>query len=307
VLNASDQGTLDMYLTAPGAALGTPVASVADNAVSDLISTEAGTRQLRVTRAGSTEVIYDSGEFELAGGSRFIFHIQPYFGPGEPLIRVTTIDGTRTTGFANEQLPVSIRIANAIADVAGADVSITVDGAVTETPDIVSNTLTGPSLFAPGTAELQANMQTDPATVYYTDSQQLVAGEARTLLLAGSFADTTTTGRLIREPQRPIATFSQVHLLQGAISSGRVDVYFLSDGATTDSSAPDVSNFSLLANVTQNLSAGTYDIVVTAAGNNTVLAGPESITLSNASIRTILLTDADSGGTPPRIIIEDQS
>jgi len=307
VLNTSGAGTVDVFLTTPGAALDSPVASVANNAVSELISAEAGTRQLRITSSGSSEVLYDSGQFELTSGNRSLFHIQPYFGPGDPTLRVTTIEGTRTTGFADEQLPVSVRVANAIADVPGADAAVNVNGATIDFTNVASNAFSATALLDSGAAELRVNMQTDPGTIYYSDTQQLVAGDARTLLVAGNFGNNTTTGRLVREPQRPISTFAQVHIMQGTISADRVDVYFLNDGATTDSSVPDVINLALLANVTEDIAAGTYDVVVTATGNNTVLAGPETITLTNETIRTILITDADGGGTPPRIIIEDQS
>lgn len=307
IINTSGSGTLDVYITAPGADLGSAVASVANNAVSPLIAAESGTRQLRLTTAGSSEVIYDSGQFELSSGRRLIFNIQPYFGPGTPTVTVANIEGTRVTGFANEQLPVSLRVANAIGDVAGADASVTLAGTATDYTDIASNSFSAPQLFDPGMAELSVSMQTDPGTIYFSDSQLLVAGEDRTLLVAGSFSDATITGRLIRNPQRILSTSAQLHMLQGTISPGRVDVYLLSDSNTTADVAPIIGNFALLANATREVIAGTYDVVVTQADSDTVLAGPETITLTNGSISTILLTDADGGGTPPRIIIEDQS
>ena len=306
LVNTAGAGTVDVFLTQPGADLGSPVASVPDNAASELISTDAGTRQLRVTSSGSSEILYDSGPFELTGNSP-IFHIQQYFGPGDPVLRVTNIEGDRTTGFANEQLPVSVRIANAIADVAGADAAITVNAATTEINDIGQNTFSAAQLVDSGAAELRVNMQTDPGTIFFSDSQQLVAGDTRTLLVAGIFGNDTITGRLVSEPQRTVSTLAQVHIMQGTISADRIDVYFLTDGETTDGSLPDVTSLALLGSVTEELAADTYDVVITTTGDNTILAGPETITLTNDTIRTILITDADGGGTPPRIIIEDQS
>ena len=46
LVNTAGAGTVDVFLTQPGADLGSPVASVPDNAASELISTDAGTRQL---------------------------------------------------------------------------------------------------------------------------------------------------------------------------------------------------------------------------------------------------------------------
>lgn len=306
VINTGNAGSVDFHLTPDNADLGAPTTSVANNAVSELLSTDSGSRRIRLTAPGSSDVIYDSGSFELANGSRLIFHVKPYFGPGDNTVRVANIDGTRSTGFSNEELPVSLRIANAIADVAGADTAVVVNGTTTETTDIPSNSFSAPQLFSAGSADLQVNMQTDPGTPFFIDTQLLVAGEQRTLLVAGSVTNGTTVGRLTIEPVRPISTSAQINVLQGTISSGRIDVYLLEAGETTETTGATIADLTLLANATREVQAGTYDVVVTQNGVTTVLADPVPLTLENGDIRTILVTDADSGGLPPRIILGEQ-
>lgn len=305
VLNTANGSDINFHLTEPDAALGSATATVANNTVSELLSADSGTRRVRLTSSDST-VIFDSGSFELSSGRRVIFHVQPYFGPGDGTVRVRIIENGRSTGFANEQLPVSLRIANSIGDIAAVDAAIENAGTTVETLDIPVNTFTSAQLFVAGGTDLRVNMQTDPGTRFYEDTVQLVAGETRTLLVVGSVANGSTTGRLILDPQRPVGTAAQINILQGASSIDRADIYLLSDAETTDSRAADVTNLALLANSTGQVLAGTYDVVVTQTGNNTILAGPESITLANRDIRTILLTDADGGGTPARIIFGEQ-
>lgn len=303
ILNTSGVPSVDAFLTAPGADLGAAVATTANNTVSPLIATEAGTRQLRITTGGNNDVIYDTGAFVLPGGERVILHVQPYFGPGEDSITATQISTSLTSNFPNQVLPVGIRVANAISDLPAVDASVEKNGSITPLNDLPSNELSQISEFTPGTAEIVVNVQTDPSMQLYSDSATLVGGEQRTLIAAGSFGNATTIARLAIDPQRPISTAAQLNVLQGSSSADRVDVYLLANGATITDSTPDIPNLALLANLNLEVLAGTYEVAITLNGQDTMLAGPVSIDLENNILYTILLTDADGGGMPPRIIL----
>ena len=145
-------------------------------------------------------------------------------------------------------------------------------------------------------------METDPGTQFVSNSSPLQGGEQRTLIAAGSFANSTTNGRLAVDPQRPIATSAQINFMHGSVSAGRVDVYLLTDAQTTADTAIAVPDLALLANSTLDVLANTYSLVFTPQGEQTTLAGPLSITVENNHIDSILLTDAESGGLPPQII-----
>jgi hypothetical protein len=64
-------GTVDIYVTAPGADISTmtpTLSAVPFLAVSDYISTAAGTYEVRITLTGTKEVVIDSGTLTLAAG-----------------------------------------------------------------------------------------------------------------------------------------------------------------------------------------------------------------------------------------------
>ena len=302
LLNTAPAGTLDLHLSAPDAPLGTPLASVAANSASAPVVVDAGTRRIRLTAAGSTDVLFDSGTFELPSGERLIIHARPYFGPGEAPLDVGVIDAVSTSSFPEAVLPVSLRIANAIADVPAADVSIDVDGELTTIESLAANSFSESVALNPGLAEISVTMETDPGTEFVTNSAQLQGGERRTLIAAGSFANSTTNGRLAVDPQRPIATSAQINFIHGSASAGRVDVYLLTDAQTTADTPIAVADLALLANSTLDVLANTYSLVFTPQGEQTPLADPLSITVENNQIYSILLTDAQSGGLPPQII-----
>ncbi len=46
------------------------------------------------------------------------------------------------------------------------------------------------------------------------------------------------------------------------------------------------------------MSEGTYDLVLTTAGTNTIVFGPEQISVNNNSLYRIYFTDSAGGGEP---------
>lgn len=69
VHGAPSAPSVDIYVTAPGAALGTPtLANVPFKAVSQYLSVPAGSYEIRVTPAGSQTVVIDSGTVPLVAG-----------------------------------------------------------------------------------------------------------------------------------------------------------------------------------------------------------------------------------------------
>lgn len=305
VLNSAGLGALDVFLTEPAAPLADPLASVAANTASEVIATASGTSRLRVTTAGSDTLLYDSGDFEFTGGNRAFLHLRPNFGPASGGITAELINATATIGFGNQTLPSSVRIANAIADEPAADAQLTGSENSVSLVAIPANSFSASNLFAPGAIDLAVTLQTDPGTQFFADTAILNGGEQRTLLVAGLFGDNSTIGRLTLDPVRPIATVAQLNVLHGSISSVAIDVYILSGGETTTDTTPDIAGLTILANSNIQVIPGTYDLVITEAGQTASLAGPMSVTLNNALIYTLLVTDADGGGTPPRFILGD--
>jgi hypothetical protein len=73
VLNASSGlGVVDAHVTTPGATLGTPnVSGIAFGSASGTFDVAAGTMQVRLTSAGSTNVVFDAGSRVLEAGKSY--------------------------------------------------------------------------------------------------------------------------------------------------------------------------------------------------------------------------------------------
>jgi hypothetical protein len=69
---SSALGVVDVYVTAPGAALGTPaVTGLAFGASSGSFDVAAGTVQVRLTNNGTTRVVFDAGNQVLTAGKSY--------------------------------------------------------------------------------------------------------------------------------------------------------------------------------------------------------------------------------------------
>jgi hypothetical protein len=78
ILNATGNATFDTYVTAPGAALSTRTTSnTAPGTASAFVNVIAGTRQIRVTTAGSQHVVLDGGSNRLNAGTNYTIVVAP--------------------------------------------------------------------------------------------------------------------------------------------------------------------------------------------------------------------------------------
>lgn len=69
---APNLGTVDVYVTAPGAALGTASAlSLGNGSTSNFFVASSGANQLRLTTPLTTNVVFDSGTFTLDAGQSY--------------------------------------------------------------------------------------------------------------------------------------------------------------------------------------------------------------------------------------------
>ena len=84
ILDATGNQAFDTYVTTPGAALLTRTTSnTAAGTASAFVSVAAGTRQIRVTTAGSQHVVLDAGSNRLNAGTNYTIVVAP--GPQSAL------------------------------------------------------------------------------------------------------------------------------------------------------------------------------------------------------------------------------
>ena len=309
VHGATSAGPVDVYLTALGAdlATATPIASgVAFGQFSPLMTiAPSDSYELRATDPGTTNVVFDSGKFAITGFTRSVFVVRDNFGPGGHPWRIGLVTAAGAFQFTGETWATSMRFGNFIPD-AGAPV------------DAYLNATTNPPTFTnapfvqigartdvpPGGASVPFKVAaTGTTTPLLVDALiPIPAGIFQTELVGGTVAGKLTAALSIVDDIRAIATEARITVAQLATKVGAVDVYILPPGVPTTDVSPTIGGLALKASSRASLLPGTYDVIVTRSGSQTVLVGPERITVElGANLYTLALTDSD-GGAPPVVL-----
>ena len=305
VMQASARaGSIDLYLTDPAADLATApkLATVAFEDASPLSTvSSSGSYRLRVTAAGSTTVLYDSGTFTIDDASRVTFVVVDYFGPGGNGFRVLDQDSQVARLFPAEALPAAARVANMVADQPAVDVYLGPVGGTPAFAAVAYGAIAPVQNVAAGVVAYNVTVAGDASTVLATGSVTLTAGEQRTLVAtrsAGGVATRTTV-----DATRPVSGQGQVGIVNAAPTALSVDTYFLTAGTTLDTAAAVVVAQPVLAFASAVRAPGTYDVTFTATGVKTAIAGPSPLEVVDGGIYSVYLIDAPGGGAPYQIVL----
>ncbi len=307
VMNSvASQPNVDVYLTDAAADLATAakLTTVAFDESSPLTTIPSGdTYRLRVTAAGSTAVLYDSGVFPIASTARLIFAVVDYFGPGGSGFRVVQLDNQQSTQFPNEALPGAFRVANMIADVPSVDVYV---GGITGTPafaGVAFGTVAALQDFGAGNLDYAMTAAGDAATVLASGTVVLSPGETRTLVAARSGGVAT---RVTLDTTRPVSGRGQLQIINAAPTAGPLDTYLIADGHTIETTVASAVNQPLLAIAGAVEAPGSYDVTATATATTTPIAGPTPLVIDDGGIYSIYAVDAAGGGGPYQIVFSPQ-
>jgi hypothetical protein len=142
---ALEFGALDVYLTAPDTELTAtaPIATVQARGQTDLIEVPFGLARIRLTPAGSLDVLMDSGELDLrettgatGPGLQWLFAISPSTLAGPSPLFLVASTGRQGFRFLSAGTPAALRAIHAATHGATADIVIKPNPEATEEPEI---------------------------------------------------------------------------------------------------------------------------------------------------------------------------
>jgi hypothetical protein len=129
---ALDLGAVDVYVTAPDTALSATaplVAGLQPRAHSGALEVPFGATRIRLTPAGTLDVLMDSGELEFpeleaatGPGAQWLFAITPSTASGPSPVFLTGSPGRASFRFFDAGTPAALRILHAVADAPAVDV-----------------------------------------------------------------------------------------------------------------------------------------------------------------------------------------
>ncbi len=302
---ASDAPEVDVYVTAPGADLSSlsPVATVAYKDVTGPLNVPAGDYQVRVTAAGRSTVVYDSGTVSLAGGSDLLVGAVNNTNYGDSPISLIVEEDGDVSELVDADAGAGLRAVHNSYNAPNVDIYL---GAIGGTPAI--SNLAFPDA-APGadfgnyagvaaeSTEVSVTATGD-TTAVVSDTYDLANGSAYTVLAANALAQIELLA-FSDDDRRAVATEAKLRVIHGAGQAPNVDVYLTAQGAGGIGNADPVLSDVAFGESSGYLpvAAGDYDVYVTAAGTGTVAIGPVSVTLENGGVYTAVAREAADYGS----------
>ena len=309
VVHAAPQApAVDVYLTAPGAALAStaPTGSIAFMAAIGPTDVASGAYEIRITPAGAkTPVLYDSGTITLLGGTDLVISALQNTGPGTSPVVLGVVDAYGDNArWYDTATPANVRVVHDSPDAPA--VSIIANGN-TASPLVAS--LAYPDFtpylgVTPGSTTIGIAAASTPDTALLTHPLMLNAGDELTVYAVNKLA---SLGVLVTaDHRRRVATEAKLRIIHGSPSAGNVDVYLTATGAGIAAATPVYANVPFEGDTGfVGFTAGTYDVTITPAGSKTPAIGPVNVTLANSGVYTAVARDAAGGGAPFGLILLD--
>jgi len=305
---AASLAALDVYVTE--AAVGdltpeTPTAELNFGGYTALQQQDpTKTYRVRVTRAGSKTVLFDSGAFSVARLKRSIYLLLDNFGPGpaalrnaEPL-RVADVTVIAAENFPNQTLSSALRVENLIPDAPAVDIYLGLTSGVPVLRNVLYGATTSYVAVPNGTETVNVTAAGVPGALLATGPLTIVGGQAQSLYMSRLNAAAAARFIAVVESLRSISGQAQLRFVAGAPSAGAIDVYVAAAGQPISDVRPILANAALLDTTAVNLTPGSYDVIITRSGTSTVqLFGPERISVGAGNVYSTVLLDAPAGSS----------
>ncbi|MEM6818776.1 MAG: DUF4397 domain-containing protein [Pseudomonadota bacterium] len=297
---------VDVYVTAPGADLGAsaPLGSFSFGGSLGPAEVPGGEYQIRVTLAGTTTVVFDSGPVVLTAGIDYLITAVENTEAGDAPVSLVVLDGANSFELFDVDTPAALRVIHNSPDAPAVDIIVNDDFANPLVPGLAFPDFTGFVEVAPGTYNVKVTPAGDAGTIVIDADLNLTVGSESSVYATGLLANIAP--QVLADDRRSVATQAQVRILHGSPAAGAVDIFVTAPGTDITTVTPNFADveFGDETGYVQ-LAAGTYTVTVTPTGTTTAAIGPIDITIDAGGIYTAVARDAAGGGAPLGLILLD--
>ncbi|GGD54642.1 CHRD domain-containing protein [Lacimicrobium alkaliphilum] len=311
---APDAPMVDIYVTAPGDDLSSAqaLATLSFTEFTGQAEVTAGEYQIRLTPAGTQNVVYDSGTVDLGDGADLMIAATTNVGAGTSPVTLLAADGEGSAKIWDSQTGANLRVVHGSPD--SPDVDVLVNNA--EMPihyqlDGLSYPNATDYLPVPATDLLVDVVADADNSIVALDDIPLspAVGMSYTAIATNNLADINLA--LLADDNRSLATAAKVRLIHNAPTAGDVDIYVTAtdDISDADPNFADIPyNPEDLANTGYvQLDAGIYYVTITPAGSKDAAIGPLMVDLTAGDVISAIAMDATGGGLPLQAVVVDDS
>lgn len=253
--------------------------------------------QIQVEREDGS-IAFTSLSFNLQNEWDITFVLTDYLGPGQAAAGVEVLrieDSGNTVSVPTTGRPASIRYIDALT--AQPDIAVTRTD-VLQMPNTAYMSFASGSdreIVEPGFYDLTVTPSDNLGGIFFTTSLSLIGGFDYSVVLTGSLGGPESI--LLVDSDREIVTHSNLSIVVAAESIPEVDIYVSKFGngifsGSRLASVPYRTSKSLV------LPREVHNLTITSPGSTSILVGPVAIDLTNSASSTVLLHEAENGGTP---------
>ncbi|GAA5177764.1 hypothetical protein GCM10025771_15580 [Niveibacterium umoris] len=283
---------VDIYVTAPDAALSsaTPaVANAAYKAVSNALQIPGGDYRIRATLAGTQTVAYDSGKVTLAAGSDLVALAVPASGGNSPVSLLVLTRAADTPKLSIPDATAQVRVMHASPDAPAVDVLVDDVKALSAVPFPADS---GYLSLLSGARNFKVNAA-GTATTVINATPTLSAGKSYSVFAVGFLSGIEA---LLLEDDRTVnANLARIRVIHGSPDAPTVDV--LANDAKVLSNVPFKTASSYL-----EVPAGNYVFKLNLAGTATTAFTSPSVALEAGKVYTAIAIGSAAGGAHPLTI-----
>ena len=288
---ASTAPEVDIHVTAPGAELGAPLATLMFKDFTDYVEVDPAEYQVRITLPGTDTVVFDSGTLPLttAGTDLVVAAVDSQYSGASPVSLLAVGQDGSELAILDANATASVRVVHNVSDAPAVDVIV--NDAITLVDALAFPDFTPYVGVAPDTYNVKVAADADNSVVVIDADLTLEAGAFYSVLAVGSLGEASIEPLVLADMPRRVATEAQVRIVHGSTLAGEVDIYVT---ATEDISAatPAFAAVPFKAETGYvSLAAGDYVVTVTPAGSKTAAIGPVALTLEANSIYTVIARD----------------
>ncbi|WP_102798485.1 DUF4397 domain-containing protein [Bowmanella denitrificans] len=314
VHGAADAPAVDIYVTAPDDDLSSAqaLATLAFKQYTAQMEVAAGDYRIRITPAGSLDVVFDSGTVTLPDGLDAMITATDNVGAGSAPVSLllSTPEGSSLIWDANAGA--HLRVVHGVADAPAVDILLN-NATIPAAPALDALAFKQDSGYLPvaaGDYLVDVVADADNSLVVIDDAELMPAqGMIYTVIAHNQLAD-IALGVLADTP-RSLATAAKVRIVHASPSAGDVDIYVTQDDDISDDtpafSAVPFSSPDLATTGYEELAEGSYYVTVTGAGSKDAAIGPLMLEFTAGQVFTAIALDGDGGGLPPQVILLDDS
>lgn len=299
-------GAFDVYIEPEGTDLttATPVGSLAYSESLPPTMVADGAYRVYLTDPGQpANVAFESPTFSLAAARSTALVITNGGGRGTAPITLVAV-GDSSVELQPVDQPGAVRVINAIADRIDRDIGV--DGQLSPPafPAVAFGSVSAYQTFASSVHDLNVAPVGNPGAIEHTEAFTIQPGAIQTILVAGDPNDAIVSA-LTPEDRRSIDGQARFRIFSATNLLGDLEFYLTDPGTDINTAFPVGVLAPPSASVIRALPAGDYELTVRDYDTQTIVAGPQTLTLADGKLYGILAVDSPGGATADIVLFDD--